>query len=682
MKFVRNFSALLVLCGIFVGGCALLDNDAPKKSSSSGLISTPATYYSTAKARYLGTKYKDNLDRLIERIVRDPKTSALQFANNISSVGGIGFFTHSATKSPDERYLEVVLVTPETFEMKGAQSEKISRLFSLYGTALLGILSGDSEIFQDRELSGYGLNLAWRNVTPEPTGNRVSMERAILYFSKEDARKYLRHEVGQNGLLGDAVIFSVEEDGPLQLVSYKPQETRPDFRPAIREDNLASSDNSTHPSTPSAPLSAVTDSSPKTAQKSEPTKLASKPVEQPVPAAKAATVESKPETKAPIVIEQKSPAVVKKPAATAVESTSRENSVAPMPAINESKSETKEPIIAEQKTPVVVSKSAPPAVEPSTKDKMSPRPTVEPAAIAKASAEASPAGAKSAGAAKSESRVEPKPVPPAVAIVKTPAAESQAEKIVPAAPVVPDKKPVEPQKAVSVAEAKPRETIPPQAPVAKPVPAPLPEIKSSADAEAAPVKVENIPAALKRPVEVAGKPQASVEEVKPAEAPPPARETKTIEPVKAAPPPMVNAETALPAPQSVAPSSVSPQPEVVAEKAGGEQLALLRSKPIEVIPENKPAVKVAPKALEGFIVQLAFNDKEKALRWAEDMEKRGFAVSITEAGAEGRLRVRLGNFTQRDDAERQLRNLKQQGLNGIVINLPQGFQPEARSSMP
>jgi len=85
---------------------------------------------------------------------------------------------------------------------------------------------------------------------------------------------------------------------------------------------------------------------------------------------------------------------------------------------------------------------------------------------------------------------------------------------------------------------------------------------------------------------------------------------------------------------------------------------------------------------QGVGVQFAFNDKEKARRWAEGMEKRGYAVSITEAGAEGALRVRLGNFVQRDDAERQLRNFKQEGLNGIIINLPQGFRPEARSSIP
>ena len=120
----------------------------------------------------------------------------------------------------------------------------------------------------------------------------------------------------------------------------------------------------------------------------------------------------------------------------------------------------------------------------------------------------------------------------------------------------------------------------------------------------------------------------------------------------------------------------------MSEKPIGDQLALLKNKPLEVVPEKKILTRPPPKALEGFIIQLAFNDKEKAQHWAEAMERRGFAVSITEAGADGALRVRLGNFTLRDEAERQLRTFKQDGMNGIIINLPQAFRPEARSSIP
>ncbi|MGH7873276.1 MAG: hypothetical protein ACREQO_13770, partial [Candidatus Binatia bacterium] len=284
---------MAALYGLLTAGCALLDDNTPKKTSPSSLISTPATYYSTAKARYLGTKYKQNLDRLIERVVRDPKTTTLQFANNISSVGGIGFFTHSATQTADERYLEIVLVTPETFEMKGAQSEKVERLFSAYGQALLGILINETDIFRDTELSGYGLNLAWRNVTAEATGNRVSMERAILYFSKERVRGFLRHEFSQSDLLSDAVIFTVEEDGPLQLVSFKPQEVRPDFRPAIREDNLASTEGSARTAAVGGQKSAGVDANQKVAQMSDPkTSPSTKKEPAPAPTAKVDTVDS------------------------------------------------------------------------------------------------------------------------------------------------------------------------------------------------------------------------------------------------------------------------------------------------------------------------------------------------------------------------------------------------------
>ncbi|HKY07901.1 MAG TPA: SPOR domain-containing protein, partial [Candidatus Binatia bacterium] len=112
-----------------------------------------------------------------------------------------------------------------------------------------------------------------------------------------------------------------------------------------------------------------------------------------------------------------------------------------------------------------------------------------------------------------------------------------------------------------------------------------------------------------------------------------------------------------------------------------EQLALLR-KPSETVPEKSLQAQPAPKPLEGFIIQIAFSDKAKAQNWAEQMQQRGYAVSITEAGGAGSLRVRLGNFVVRDDAERQLRTLRQEGMSGIIINLPQAFRPEARSSVP
>jgi DedD protein len=150
-------------------------------------------------------------------------------------------------------------------------------------------------------------------------------------------------------------------------------------------------------------------------------------------------------------------------------------------------------------------------------------------------------------------------------------------------------------------------------------------------------------------------------------------------------------ETATPAavakvePQTTKPPSVPSVAPTFPENAVGknapEQLALLR-KPPEPAIEKKSLTRQSPRSLEGFVIQIAFNDKEKAQGWAEKMAQRGYAVSVTEAGAEGALRVRLGNFAVRDEAERQLRNFKQEGMSGIIINLPLAFRPEARVSVP
>src|SRR5215208_4557415 len=115
-NFRRILFSLALASSSLAASCAVWEkpNSAATKS---GLIATPVSYYSTPKARLLGEKYKDNLDRMVERIVRNPKTVGLAFANNIASVGGIGFFTHSAASLPDERYLEVVLAAPELFEI-------------------------------------------------------------------------------------------------------------------------------------------------------------------------------------------------------------------------------------------------------------------------------------------------------------------------------------------------------------------------------------------------------------------------------------------------------------------------------------------------------------------------------------------------------------------------------------
>src|SRR5918992_6015951 len=115
-----------MMCAILLNGCVIQEGAAKRQLSAARLIATPPSHYSTPKARYLGEKYQEKVDRLIEMIIANPKTSKLQFANNLGSSGGMGFFTHSAVKGSDERFLEVVLATGESFE-GGDHSVKVAQ---------------------------------------------------------------------------------------------------------------------------------------------------------------------------------------------------------------------------------------------------------------------------------------------------------------------------------------------------------------------------------------------------------------------------------------------------------------------------------------------------------------------------------------------------------------------------
>lgn len=739
MIIVQNCAIFLLAAWLMVG-CAMLDGSGSKKPSATGFISTPATYYSTAKAKYLGTKYKDNLDRLVERIARDPKTAPLQFANNISSVGGIGFFTHSATKTPDERYLEVVLATPETFETKGEYSEKVHRLFSRYGSELLGILSGDNEIYQDRELSGYGLNLAWHNTINESAGNRVMLARAIVYLPKEKVRSFIRGETNQNELLAGAVIFGEEEDGPLTLVSYRPQVLTADFRPAILEDNLASADELKPSQVPGATAKEpAAKSNPKVeiAKKDSPTAKETPP----------AAVERQTAVKTPPAAPQKSPASESLRPKDSATDAAEEPSTREADAVAAATVEEKSSVIAESKVVKTDSEKQPNettdlALGPKVEDLQTPAQATQPEKAAptkttlivaanKSGVETKPiielpkptpaseAPQVEAAPGKALPAVEPKASAPVAA--KLPGdhlvisskqqestqgpsfavrAESPAPSVEPT-PIV-TRKQTEPLSAIKPAEATKEETpivvLPvPAAPVQAKPPAPVSATKSDTQTvekkapveqktessalagEVASAKVGEIPAAKKESISKAA--EKTIAPTVTAKAPAKLPVSEEIKPlplssvVKTEAP---RAEIKTPAAPVV---PATPPHEIVREKPAGEQLALLK-KPGDSVVENKPAMRPAAKALEGFIIQIAFSDKAKAQHWAETMERRGYAVSVTEAGVEGSLRVRLGNFAVRDDAERQLRAFKQDGMSGIIINLPQGFKPEARSSVP
>jgi sporulation related protein len=793
---IGKISAVLVSLSWLFVGCTMLDSGGTKKPAPSGLISTPVSYYSTPKAKYLATKYKENLDRIIEQIVRNPKTAPLQFANNIASVGGIGFFTHSATKTADERYLEVVLATPETFETKGDYSEKVQRLFSLYGFDLLRILNGDGELYQDGELTGYGLNLAWRNVVADPTGNRVMLARAIIYLPKDKVRTYIRSEIKQDELLADAVIFGEEEDRPLTLVSYRAQDTRPDIRPAIREDNLTVTAGS-KPSQAAAPansklLPGPTNPELETAKtdgsglmESIPTMGAELPKQQPEVALSLEPLKNDGSTSselASFVGEDKSPSSTSslttspkdrlqssRPAAqirteaTASTPNTPDQKIESKQATANSRTKAAENAAQKQAAVTTVKPSVPP--EESVKagiaePKKNLPQAIKPPVVAQLTKDSSleqakteiPAAQPQVETPKIISELKEKPAEP---VSVTPAKDSSVPRTnerettpIPQA-ITKNESPRETSARVTKAATQPVQTskneaataekvasIPDKAKAQIETPKPKPEepippatafekslgvagrefvsnsaTRSSSEkvstntAEKTAVPIVTAKTTIEKPV-VPEKKSVPIPSIQPE------RESTTsrVQPLQdrgplspisdpaqnAVPKPILREETqanrateseartaakrseVLPSPQSKTASPAVAAPEASREKQP-EQLALIR-KPADVIVETKPAMR-AVKPLEGFVIQIAFNDKDKAQHWAESMERRGYAVSITETGTEGALRVRLGNFVLRDDAERQLRSFKQEGMNGIIINLPQGFQP-ARSSVP
>jgi SPOR domain len=487
---------LIIAIATVLAGCSTVEEN-PRKNVQLGLITTPPTYYTTQKARYLGEKYKNNLDRLVERVVSNPKTANLQFANNIASVGGIGFFTHSATSSVDERFLEIIMGVPETFDSKLDHNAKVQRVFSLYGAELLSILASDSDIYEEKQVNGYGLNLSWRNLVPDTAGPRISLERSTLYFPKARVRSFLRGDLSQNVFLNEAVIFAVVDDGPMKLVSYRPQELKPDSRRPIQEEPM------------------IAGRSP------------AKPEEQSEKAAPLAPV-----------------------AKRSITSQEQGKSSAQLSSLLNDKPN-------EPKTP--------PALTEKREDWN----------------EAGPVADK----------------PGKVPVVSSVPIEASTKEL----------SAVQIKEDVSVGKQDSAD----RAPVAS-------LEQNSTELQNIPPKVDlaSLPAAPAPKVEVLLKEQPLSE----------SKQAKT--------------------------------------PTGGQAVAL-----------------PSPKVLQGFVIQLAFGETRDARHWAETLERRGFAVSLTEAGGSGSVRVRIGNFTGREEAERQLQALRQDGLKGIVLNLPQAYRPEVHPAV-
>ncbi len=269
--------------------------------------------------------------------------------------------------------------------------------------------------------------------------------------------------------------------------------------------------------------------------------------------------------------------------------------------------------------------------------------------------------------------VEKKKAEPASTPVKTevkiPEAKATSVAPVEAKPFTsPTPRAIEPVKAEKIGELKPQDLAVSKSETAK------------APARPAEGKKVETPPAVPKPEAKTFEKKSSEQVAAVQKAPEPRERLPTVEKKQTEPASTeAKSEVKIPEAKSTPVMPAQSQQDKVAEKSTGDRVALLKDKPGDSVPAKKDLVKPVPKALEGYIIQLAFSERKSAQRWAETLQRRGYAVSVTEAGGGESLRVRIGNFGVRDEAERQLRTLRQEGLSGIIISLPQAYRPEARA---
>ena len=214
----RTSISIVTLAGSLFATVSFFGCSQSKKPPPLGLILTPKSYYSTEKARALGEMYQPNLEFMVKELVRNPISRKLQFASNIGSAGGIGFYTHSATQTPDERYLEVILALPDVMDSDTDFITKVNQLFSTYGFALLSVLAGDEDILDETDIAGYGLNFSWRTKPDASSGSNTVIERAVIYNLKGDVHRFVTLQINQEELLKNSVIFAIQGTGPAKRI--------------------------------------------------------------------------------------------------------------------------------------------------------------------------------------------------------------------------------------------------------------------------------------------------------------------------------------------------------------------------------------------------------------------------------------------------------------------------------
>lgn len=190
-------------------GCVPVATDVPKTSKHEFIV-TPLSYYTTHKAKELGTRYAENLDDLMTRVQESSLAQELQFANNIQSPGGIGFFTHSETHLADDRYLQMVFQVLVPLSARDTLRAEVGELMSRFGRDLLAILLSDSQIYREARIKGYGLSFTWQELAHDRS---PSQQEIALYAPKEQARLFVDGAIDQEEFLNDLVVFERHRDG-------------------------------------------------------------------------------------------------------------------------------------------------------------------------------------------------------------------------------------------------------------------------------------------------------------------------------------------------------------------------------------------------------------------------------------------------------------------------------------
>jgi hypothetical protein len=678
--------------------CSLIDESGKKATPSSHII-TPSHYYTTAKAKNLSDRYKETLERLVVSIVRNPKTERLQFANNIVSTGGIGFFTHSASKSPDERYLEVVLGVPEVFDESMDFSIKVDRLFSEYGGEILSILCSERAIYKDPDVSGYGLNLSWRSTAHSGTAARITLERAVVYFSKEDASRFLNHQTSKEATLSGATVFAVQGDGRANRIAFRPlqpgeqltasvsenkaaekpsEELKSGLKPQVKEEDLPSKEAATtSPRQPDRPKT-VSPAKParETITKAAPSRAESQKLVEKIDSYAEKKVEKQP---TPTVAQE---SAKQKRAATL---SGNDQQVASLP----SQPKPQEKIPAALKSELASRPQTPPEKKrkagerqalaprqgstnsPSRAEKVE-RPLV-PTEIERKVAEKDQPLLK-----KAEKQFDSKPAPSADQPVKVFQEKSTSGRL--------DIQPVKERAPEPIkSNAKPGAEVKTEVKSA-----PSTDQQGTASRQqgaSGQLTKEPLNKPLQESVKAEGKPASDPKtEAKPlsqAEEKTTAVQRKiAVEPVKRPAQGPVKAEAK---PSAELKTEVKAQPEEPRKmQSAPVSPAQTKREMVEKIPsretarDNNESLALAKKnhgldqGPEGYVIQIIFPQKAEAERWSGILNKQGYRVSMTSVGLEETVRLRVGAFSSPVQAKSHLQQLEKQGLkNGVVLQVIQ-----------